>query len=127
LVDTSNGNFTAASYNDNILELEFSQYFFSESGSSACTAIALTALNKILYQLENHLPCTQQILTEALLAGIEKYNNYTAGNQKHLAVDELIPILEDGMSMVGESLEAMLTDDMSFFKMFSSSASGKAK
>ena len=83
------GNQSYRQSTESVICLEISQYTFAEVGASACTAISLAALSKILFALKfGNLDNISSNLTNAIFESINSLTVIYGGN-RHLSVDEL--------------------------------------
>lgn len=88
---------------ESVLCLEISQYTFAEAGASACTAISLSALSKILSELKfgnlDNISCG---LTDVIFESINYLTACTENPSRHFSVDELISVLPHRIRTVSE-------------------------
>ncbi len=113
----------------NIMQLEISQYTFSDAGSSACTAIALSAMKSFLELLDkgHHIDLssdsTLQIsLSDAIFAGVSYFSTTALSRDRHASVDEIGAVAMTGLVNITPDLpeQGMLSEKGAFAAMFAS-------
>ena len=103
---------------ESVLCLEISQYTFAEAGASACTAISLAALSKVLCELKfgnlDNISCG---LTDVIFESINCLTACTENPSNHLSVDELTSVLPHHIRNVSElPLQGFLSNRHSHFR-----------
>ncbi len=99
--------------------LSRNQYTFSDSGVSACTAIAASVMQFILVKLsQNNFDqiCKEENLCDCIFTGVMKYNELHSSSSasNHIAVDELGAEFFQSIRGVGEIFQGLLTNSRSF-------------
>jgi|EP01040_Poterioochromonas_malhamensis_P001459 hypothetical protein len=102
-----------------VIQLGISQYTFSDSGVSACTAIAASVMQFILVKLsQNNFDqiCKEENLCDCIFTGVMKYNELHSSSsaRNHIAVDELGAEFFQSVRGVGEIFQGLLTNSRSF-------------
>ena len=100
------------------LVLGISQYSFGDVDTSACTAIACTALPRLLACLDSKITVNIEILSALLLEGIETHRSLsTSLGLDHMGVEDIIehmPHLKSNVTRVSDTIQKLLTTPDSF-------------
>jgi hypothetical protein len=110
------------------LQLEISQYTFSEAGASACTAIALFAVKHLVQTLDRGQPVDiasdgfRIALSEAIFAGVSHFGTLTVARDRHASVEEISGAVTNELTNVTDAMpiQGMLSDRACFANMFES-------
>lgn len=108
-----------------VVQLEISQYTFSDAGSSACTAIALSAMKSLLTTLDttNALDITGDTLrislSEAIFSGVSHFSSTAVARDRHASVDEICVAMLENLNVITDvPAQGMLSDTNAFAVMF---------
>lgn len=99
-----------------MVQLDISQYSFSDAGASACTVIASAAMKHILERLASNPAAAFDAasLSQVVTDGVQQFTRINGG-RGHLAVDELGPAFFGGVHMVdGGILQGLIVDRNAF-------------
>lgn len=105
--------------------LEISQYSF-ETGSSACTPIACSAIAAILECLDNKRTVVDvPLLTEAVISGVTNYVKLAeeVGGANHLSVADYFSqseVTQTKLNQVGDPIQGLLTNQNAFLNLINS-------
>ncbi len=111
--------------NSNVLQLEISQYTFSDAGSSACTAIALSAMASVVTMLDsgNAIDFSSDrfriALSDSICNGVSQFSTTTVSRDRHASVEEIgTTMVADFKSVTDVPVQGMLSDAGCFASTF---------